>query len=198
VFLVWAAVPPAGGIASDTSVYGRFTTIASAASTPDRSVQDRYDLWQTALSIWRDHPVTGVGLKQFAAFRDSRAPLGLSSDSDVADPSLSFRREPLLSPHNMYLLVLSEQGIVGAFGFLALFGTVGIRAVRRTRAEHPEDGAVAVGLVVWTAVNFVSGDIGGPTTVLMSVLFGLSASVALRAPSRVNTATNANLLVGVS
>ena len=165
---------------------------------PGGSVQDRYDLWQTALSIWRDHPVTGVGLKQFAAFRDSRAPLGLSSDSDVADPSLSFRREPLLSPHNMYLLVLSEQGIVGAFGFLALFGTVGIRAVRRTRAEHPEDGAVAVGLVVWTAVNFVSGDIGGPTTVLMSVLFGLSASVALRTPSRVNTATNANLLVGVS
>jgi O-antigen ligase len=190
VFLVWVALPPASGVAADTNVVGRFATIASATSTPDRSVQDRYDLWQTALSIWRDHPVTGIGLKGFADFRDSRAPLGLSSGSDVADTSLSFRREPLLTPHNMYLLVLSEQGIVGAAGFVGLFAAVGVRALRRTRATRttadPDHllGPAAVGILVWTLVNFTVGDIGGPTTVLLSVLFGLSASWALPEPVR--------------
>ena len=77
--VVATAVAPAAA----TDVGSRVATIGSSTSTPDRSVQDRYDLWQTALAIWADHPVTGVGLKQFATYRDSRAPLSLSSGSDV-------------------------------------------------------------------------------------------------------------------
>jgi hypothetical protein len=176
--------PSTPGYAS-SGVPARLASIVAATDAPDRSVQDRYDLWQTALTIWREHPYTGVGLKQFAAFRDSNAPISLSSGSDVADASTSLRREPLLSPHNMYLLVLSEQGILGAAAFGGLLLGLGVRAVRRTRhratAELPHDnatspiGIAAVGIIAWTLVNFAFGDIGGPTTVLLSILLGLVA-----------------------
>jgi hypothetical protein len=171
---------PAGAVA------GRFATIASSVTQPDRSVSDRYELWQTAVGMWRDHPVTGVGLKQFAEHRDAYAPLHLSSGSDVADAAVGFRREPLLSPHSMYLLVLSEQGLLGALAFGALLSGLAVRAWRRTRQVAqdlgPPDGrrpdgrlvsVAAVGIIAWTLLNFLYADIGGPSTVLMSVLLGL-------------------------
>lgn len=186
-----AAVVLTGAIgAGNGGVAARFATIGSATSTPDRSVQDRYDLWRAAIEMWRDHPVTGVGLKEFAAYRDSYAPLHLSSGSDVADAALAFQREPLLSPHNMYLLVLSEQGVVGLLGLFGLLFAVAVMAVRRTvqardRGGHgggPPDGrlpdarlgsVVAVGIIAWTLVDFLYGDIGGQSTVLMSILLGV-------------------------
>jgi O-antigen ligase len=175
--VVATAVAPAAA----TDVGSRVATIGSSTSTPDRSVQDRYDLWQTALAIWADHPVTGVGLKQFATFRDSRAPLSLSSGSDVADSSLSFRREPLLSPHNMYLLVLSEQGLLGLLAFTALLLglmirlTGGVARLSRRSAGQLAWSVAALGVLTWTTVNFAFGDIGGPTTVLLSLMLGLVA-----------------------
>ncbi len=165
----------------------RFATIGSSVTSPDRSVSDRYDLWQTAIGEWRDHPVTGVGLKQFAVYRDSYAPLHLSSGSDVADPSLGFRREPLLSPHDMYFLVLSEQGLIGALAFGNLLLALAVLAWRRTRqaasgtappdGRHPDGRLVSVasvGIVAWTLLDFVDGDIGGQSTVLTAVLLGVA------------------------
>jgi O-antigen ligase len=144
-------------------------------------------LWKTAAAMWRDHPVAGVGLKEFPAYRDSFAPVNVSSGSDVEGPGLSFQREPLLSPHNMYLLVLSEQGVVGALAMGGLLFGLAATTVRRTiqarpRGDWPDgrlpDGRVvsvaAVGVVIWTLINFVYGDIGGQTTVLMSVLLGFA------------------------
>jgi len=166
-----------------TAVGARVATIGTSLTDPDRSVSDRYELWQTATGMWGDHPVTGVGPKLFPAYRDTYAPLHLSSSSDVEDPSLGFRHQPLLSPHNMYLLVLSEQGLAGGLAFAGLLLGVAVGAWRRTRrAARPAGlpngrGALAsvaaVGVVAWTLLSFLFGDFGGPTAVLMSVLVGL-------------------------
>ena len=175
------------------AVTSRLGTIGSSVTAPDRSVGDRYDLWRTAAGIWSDHPVTGVGLKEFPAYRDSYAPVRLSSGSDVDDPTLGFQREPLLSPHNMYLLVLSEQGLVGEVALGGLLVGIAVATVRRTRevrgAAGPPDGRVgdgrlvsvaAVGSITWTLVSFLYSDIGGQSTVLMSVLLGVSMWWAVR------------------
>jgi O-antigen ligase len=173
--------------AAGTPIGERLGTIATSVTSPDRSVSDRYALWETAIAISRDHPMTGVGLKEFRAYRDAYAPLHLSSGSDVADPSLGFRREELLSPHNMYLLVLSEQGLLGALAFGALLLGLAVATWRRTRQlagalDHPDRrlsdgrliGGLAVGTLTWTLINFFFSDIGGPSTVLMSVLIGVA------------------------
>ena len=183
-----AGIVAAGALGSiTTTVVTRLVTIGAVLTDPDRSVSDRFGLWETAVAIWRDHPVAGVGPKMFPAYRDAYAPLHVSSGSDVADPGLAFRRAPLLSPHNMYLLVLSEQGLIGAVAFAALLLGLLVITWRRTRElshlietsdERLPDGrlvsAVSVGVVSWTVLNFLFSDIGGPTTVLMAVVLGIA------------------------
>ncbi len=159
----------------------RLVSITQVADAPDRSVSDRYTMWAAAVGIWRDSPVTGVGLKGFPQYRDGHASLALSSGSETAGAGMGYQRQPLLSPHSMYLLVLSEQGLLGllalAGGWLAL-AVCAVRrllAVRRGRGTGLDCGLVAVGLLTWQLVDFLYADIGGPSTVLTAVLLGVAA-----------------------
>ncbi|GAA4705290.1 O-antigen ligase family protein [Phytohabitans rumicis] len=189
---LFAVVVLATGVGPAPSIVDeRVASIAASGSAPDRSVRDRYALWGTAVDMWADHPVTGVGLKQFARFRDTYAPMSLSAGSDVDDPQAGFRRQPLLSAHNQYLMVLSEQGTIGILAFGALLGTLTAGAFRRTRSRAPGAARTdarwldlaAPGLITWTLIDFVYGDIGaGPTGVTLGVMLGLVARRAVIVP----------------
>ncbi|MFF5855736.1 O-antigen ligase family protein [Streptomyces sp. NPDC012751] len=184
--VVAAGVVLAGGPGVGTAMLQeRIDSIARVADAPDQSVTDRYTMWAAAADMWRDRPLTGVGLKGFPEYRDAHASLALSSGSDTGGAGAAFRRQPLLSPHNMYLLVLAEQGLIGllclAGGWLALL-VCALRGLRRTRACGGRDldcALVACGLLVWQLVDFGYADIGGPSTVLTAVCFGLVAWWAL-------------------
>jgi O-antigen ligase len=201
----------AGAARPHDGVGERLASITDVSTAPDKSISDRYSLWAAAVDMWRSEPATGVGLKGFPAHRDAHASLALSSGSDAAGAGVAFQREPLLSPHNMYLLVLSEQGLIGT---TALVGSwvallvLGLRRLRRLRLDGlgapartkevpggsirlggsvdpgTDCGLVALGLLLWQAVDFVYSDIGGPSTVLTAVLFGLIAWWALPVPGR--------------
>ncbi|MEV6972662.1 O-antigen ligase family protein [Kitasatospora sp. NPDC093806] len=157
-----------------SGVTDRLTSIGSVSAAPDQSVSDRYDLWATAGRIWQDHPVSGAGPKAFQQLRDSHAPLRLSSGSDTADATHGFQREPLLSPHNMYFLVLSEQGLIGLIAYGLLF--LGLLLGTLRHAAGP--GLAALALLVWVLIDFLYADIGGTTTVLTSIVLGLAARAA--------------------
>lgn len=163
----------------------RVSSIGSVFSDPGQSVTDRYDLWSTAFGMWTDHPVTGVGLQQFPEFRDSYAPLRLSSGSDVVDPVTGYQQVPLRSPHSLYFLVLAEQGLLGLLALLALLGTLAVATVRRAvRATSPGTRAIGLavtGLLCWQLVNFSYADLGGPTSVLLAIVLGLATAWALPA-----------------
>ncbi|WP_399218034.1 O-antigen ligase family protein [Streptomyces sp. SAJ15] len=188
-----------GGVGSGAGsglVGERLTSITQVTDSPDKSVSDRYTMWAAATGIWRDAPATGVGLKGFAAHRDGHASIALSAGSDTAGAGLDFQRQPLLSPHNMYLLVLSEQGLVGAtavVGTWAALLLLGLRRLRPAGREPAGEGAtggaagrrpdacglVAVGLLLWQLMDFAYADIGGPSTTLTAVLLGLATWWAL-------------------
>ncbi|MEU6440324.1 O-antigen ligase family protein [Streptomyces sp. NPDC047046] len=162
----------------------RLSSITKVTAAPDQSVTDRYTLWAAAGDMWRGHPVTGVGLKGFPAHRDSHASLALSAGSDTAGAGQDFRVQPLLSPHNMYLLVLSEQGLIGLTalgGCWAALLLLGVRRLAGTHRRHaprrrPLDcGLVACGLLLWQLVDFTYADIGGPATVMTALALGLAA-----------------------
>ncbi|MEU5436015.1 O-antigen ligase family protein [Streptomyces sp. NPDC020719] len=180
------AVVLVGGAGAGTALLQeRLSSIAQVADAPDQSVTDRYTLWSAAVGMWRESPVRGVGLKGFPAHRDSHAPLALSSGSDTAGAGAAFHRQPLLSPHNMYLLVLSEQGLVGVCTLVAGWGALLVCAVRRllrvlygsgrASGRDADCGLVGTGLLVWLLVDFFYGDIGGPSTVLTAIVLGLAA-----------------------
>jgi O-antigen ligase len=171
------------GIGSEM-ISERVGSITEVTDAPDRSVGDRYAMWAAAAGMWREEPAAGVGLKGFPAHRDGHASIGLSSGSDTAGAGRAFEKQPLLSPHNMYLLVLGEQGLIGLTAFagsLAALLVLGVRRLVRTGgADRAADcGLVAVGLMLWQTVDFLYADIGGPSTVLTGVVVGLTAWWAL-------------------
>jgi O-antigen ligase len=184
--VVAAAVVLVGGFGVGTAMLQeRVGSITEVADAPDQSVTDRYTMWAAAAGMWREHPLTGVGLKGFPEHRDTHASLALSSGSETDGAGAAYRRQPLLSPHNMYLLVLAEQGLLGllalAGSWLALL-VLGLRrlcAVRRARGAVPDCAFVACGLLVWQLTDFAYADIGGPSTVLTAVCFGLATWWAL-------------------
>ncbi len=166
----------------------RFASITEVSDAPDRS---------------GDRPVRAVGGGGLHLERrpgDRRRPQGLRRPPRLATPpsacppaatpagaGAGFQREPLLSPHNMYLLVLSEQGLVGITALLGSWAALLVCALRRLPAarrggRHADCGLIAIGLLVWQAVDFLYADIGGPTTVLTAVLFGLVSWWALATP----------------
>ncbi|MBK3571265.1 O-antigen ligase [Streptomyces sp. MBT62] len=159
----------------------RISSITQVTDAPDQSVTDRYTMWAAATAMWREHPLTGVGLKGFPEHRDGNASLALSSGSDTDGAGAGYLKQPLLSPHNMYLLVLSEQGLIGllalAGSWLALL-VCALRGLYRThRTELPglDCALVSAGLLIWQLIDFMYADIGGPSTVLTAVVFGVAA-----------------------
>ncbi|MFF4830579.1 O-antigen ligase family protein [Streptomyces sp. NPDC001315] len=185
-----ASVILLGGFGVGTALLQqRIDSIAQVTDAPDQAVVDRYTLWASATGMWRQHPLTGVGLKGFPEHRDGNATLALSSGAEIAGAGVVYRRQALLSPHNMYLLVLSEQGLIGlltlAGSWLALL-VCGLRGLLRARDRGPglDCGLVACGLLVWLLTDFVYGDIGGPSTVLTAMALGLVAWWALAGDER--------------
>ncbi|WLW54888.1 O-antigen ligase family protein [Streptomyces sp. YU58] len=188
-----AAVILVGGFGVGTAMLQeRIDSITRVADAPDQSVTDRYTMWAAAVGMWREQPLAGVGLKGFPEHRDAHASLALSSGSDTEGAGAGFRKQPLLSPHNMYLLVLAEQGLVGllalAGSWLALL-VCALRGLVRARREGPgpDCALVACGLLVWQLTDFAYADIGGPSTVLTAVSFGLVAWWALVGGDAVRT-----------
>ncbi|MHC3470360.1 O-antigen ligase family protein [Streptomyces sp. 7R007] len=166
----------------------RVDSITQVTDAPDQSVTDRYTMWAAAVAMWRERPLTGVGLKGFPEHRDAHASLALSAGSDTEGAGAAFRRQPLLSPHNMYFLVLAEQGLLGLLALLGSWLTLlvcGVRGLARARGAQHGAGSgldcalVGCGLLVWQLTDFAYADIGGPSTVLTAVCFGVVAWWAL-------------------
>ncbi|MGW2719022.1 O-antigen ligase family protein [Streptomyces sp. NPDC001492] len=173
-----ASVVLVGGFGvGGSALQERLTSITQVAGAPDQSVIDRYTMWAASIDMWDEHPVQGVGLKAFPAYRDSHASLALSSGSDTEGDGQAFRRQPLLSPHNMYMLLLSEQGLLGLVTVAGSWLALLVCALRRLRraADARDCALAACGLLLWQLVNFLYSDIGGPSTTLMGVCFGVVA-----------------------
>ncbi|MCZ9336455.1 O-antigen ligase family protein, partial [Streptomyces sp. TRM76130] len=176
-----AGVVLTGGFGVGTAMLQeRVGSITRVADAPDQSVTDRYTMWAAAVDMWRERPVTGVGLKGFPDHRDTHASLALSSGSETGGAGAGYVRQPLLSPHNMYLLVLAEQGLPGLLALtgswlaLLVLGLRRLRAARRAGGPGLDCGLVGCGLLVWQLTDFAYADIGGPSTVLTAVCVGLA------------------------
>lgn len=175
----------AGITSEDSGLLGeRFSSIfTSFSSGADQSVQDRYTLWGASLEMWTDHPLTGVGIKNFPNFKATYTSLSFTGSSGKYTPEGGFEYTEILSPHNMYMLVLAEQGFLGILAFLALLlslGVAGLRGLQGLEGSSIEKvfGLLALGFLATYLTSSLYGDVGGSTMVLNAVLFGCLIWVA--------------------
>ena len=92
-------------LALSPAIYIRYESLLSF---DELSFLRRDNLQEVSWVIFLSHPIFGVGLNNFIPF---------SADSFLVGPSR------FLQPvHNIYLLLLSETGILGLLGFLVMLG----------------------------------------------------------------------------
>jgi hypothetical protein len=121
--------------------------------SPEAIAKGRIAVWQVATAMIKEHPLVGQGLGVAPRdFERIRAKLGIET----------LPRNAHLSPHNTYLLVTSELGILGLAAFLLMMVAVviGVRApgnlTPRSATTWPVAGVVG-GLVGYT-LTMLTGD----------------------------------------
>ncbi len=92
--LAWQTVLPA-------NVKARIEMTTNAQGELDPSAQGRIIIWEQSISLFKSQPIFGVG---YAVFRELGYGLG--------------------DTHNIYLKILTEQGVIGFIIFLVLIGTL--------------------------------------------------------------------------
>ena len=144
--VVAAVVMAIPGVGSRLATLGDTTTTAGAVA--DESLTDRFGAAQVSTHMFLDHPLLGVGVHNFEVVEP--AYLRFSGIGGAAT-----------APHDLYLQVLAESGLIGLIGWLAFF-IAAISVVVRTRVrlrpmsrnEEPSrdwllSGAVLAALTAW-------------------------------------------------
>ncbi len=122
----------------------------------------RFEIWQTSVLIIRNHPLLGVGLGNFEAAYREYLPY-------IAFPPLEWL---VVKPHNLYLNLWIEMGILGLASFLGLgifFFKKAARALRVPAGKYT--AAAMIALLVHGLVDtpYFKNDL----SVLFWVLIGL-------------------------
>jgi O-antigen ligase len=134
IFVVWFLLPqPYKERVLDPSQY-----------TQSESVRNRMQLQQSAWEQFTAHPVWGVGLGGYG-------PRMLDDNTRVARIMRWFVEEHdwpprSIGPHNMYLQVLAETGVVGLLLFCTFFAVLirELRVANRTYRELGDDDGMAL------------------------------------------------------
>jgi O-antigen ligase len=122
-------------------------------SDADQSLVGRFAAQEMAWLMFRDSPTFGVGLGSFPSLVPDYAPMS---------PAAS-QTSPLVvgAPHNLYLQVLAESGIVGLAGLALLLGasvSVGVVAlVRYVATPRPTPELLAERALAAAAVTAIVG-----------------------------------------
>jgi O-antigen ligase len=168
-------------VSSGSELGQRVSSLLTAGEEPDQSVKDRLALWEAARHMATDHPLTGIGPRAFPDHRDAYADLSLLGSSDISFGS-DFQRVALNSPHDLYLLIASEQGLVAALAYVTVFAVLLVRslivAARRRSDATTALALVAAGMFTYELIISISGDLGGPGSIFVALSVGLAARAA--------------------
>jgi O-antigen ligase len=113
------------------------------------STYARIYIWKVALQMWQDNPLFGVGVASFEAVYKSIAASGLVAPYTAPDGAIVSLPEALHA-HNLFLMLLACNGVVGLCMFLWLFANAVRLIFRRLDGWR-------FGLIAWPCVMIVIG-----------------------------------------
>jgi O-antigen ligase len=90
---------------------------------PGSVAYSRFAVWDAGLRMFLAHPVTGIGVGNFAQFAPAYFPQGTHFTQAV-------------SAHNIVIGALAETGIVGAVLLATMIGTILLEGIRLVRADR--------------------------------------------------------------
>lgn len=137
----------------------------------------RADIWQSALDIYAQSPIMGVGLGNFGVAYE-RLPAVIS---DGAQRRLLHQGELLVPPHanNLTLTVLAEQGLLGLVALVALFFAGIVIARRLTCTSDSMGRAIGIGLgaamLVMVAHSTLEASLFGEVALPLFAMLALGA-----------------------
>ena len=143
-----------------------FTTGSETAV--DASSMERIPIFKTALTMYREHPVNGVGVRAFPS-----AYLVYAEPGDI-HVGKSGGKSGATHAHNVVLEVMSDTGTIGLLGLLAAIGFLWVHHKRTTPIERQDafPFALAVFLVLFP-LNSHFAIYGTYTSSLIWFLVGL-------------------------
>jgi len=118
----------------------RYANIPSSVFEGRDTVQTRIILWKTALQLWRESPVLGIGP-------------GMFYYRTLLDPSLGDGRG--LAAHNMYITFLAENGVIGILVFLAISANAVWNLIRAGSLVRHISPSLFSMIVAWQSVLLV-------------------------------------------
>lgn len=135
VFVLFVALAPD---ALQHAVVERFKGMLDPMQT--QSIAGRASVWEAGMKMFKDRPVTGVGIGSFSALATQYGSVHLEA------------------PHNVYLFFLSEFGLIGLSIFLALIFTIVTLLIKGFKhISNDANKIVLFGLFVGLIIYFTQG-----------------------------------------
>ena len=97
------------GVSTQPQYVARFESITN--TTTDGSNLGRFDVWTSSINMFKDHPVTGVGIGQWRTIYE-------------ASYRLPTENQHLYHAHNNFIQLLGEVGLLGLLGVLIFYGSI--------------------------------------------------------------------------
>lgn len=133
--LILAAVAYVGYLNMPASIMGNVDSIVNYKEDYNITAPDgRIEVWKRGLRMIEQHPLTGVGINNFS----------------IAEGMMHryVQGENWMQPHNSYIQVAAELGILAFVAFIALLRRL-VRAANTLRTEAQSDEERRLGLASW-------------------------------------------------
>jgi len=95
----------------------------------DSGITYRFEIWQKALALFLEAPITGVGSQQYAQ--------AVLSGIDSGELSRGLKRCCLDHAHNDLIQILATRGLIGALSWLLLLAIPFVQFLRLIRHDSP-------------------------------------------------------------
>jgi O-antigen ligase len=149
-FLLLPAVFIAGLIAVAVLSNARVVVKQEQNEAADNVLSYRDVIWSSAFDVFKQHPLFGIGKENFKIIDINKWPDNKPLFTHVSHA------------HNIFINVLTENGIWGAFWVFGLFGAMGVTLVRYVPKRHASPvswltwGTACSALVVTLVVGLVN------------------------------------------
>jgi O-antigen ligase len=161
------SLPSAGVNKVSTSELNPFVEPVWSMNT----LKERFFLWDKSIAMAKANPLLGVGLGQWRLTFPAYGKIQQFRESDEGPVEIHFRR-----PHNDYVWVLTETGMIGLLSYLAILGVAIIYALKiYFKSDDANNRALAIFMLFGIIGHMVTSFFSFPKErILHNIIFMLN------------------------